>query len=352
MPAPAFPPYVAPVHARHGSYSPRYGWLLRTHLAVRDNPRVFASPRAALELHTGKSAAASMRFWSSAFKLTDEIRHGPGTASEVVPTMRSRWLLDEDGADPYLEAEGSLFLLHWWLLAPPCLVPAWFYTFCLSPFTRLDPDQLREGMLRAAAEAKWSRQPAAATLHRDIRCLIRMYTPGSAHEQPRVTLEDLADRPFSALRMMSTDLDGVVRLSNTAGHNAPPAVVAFACLEYASRSVSGPGSISLGRLLHDDAGPGRVLRLQPRSLRHALRSVATQDRRLSVTDTGDGTQVLSFDQPPLALAWDVLDESYGHVRQRLGVHPEQDAQEPRPQPARPVPDEQLPFDEPELQAGR
>ncbi|MDQ1033559.1 hypothetical protein QF035_011228 [Streptomyces umbrinus] len=350
MPTPAFPSYVAPVHARHGSYSPRYGWLLKTHLAVQDNPHVFATAHAIVELGAGKSAVASMRFWSSAFKLTDEARHGPGTPSSVTPTARGRWLLDEDGADPYLEQDGSLFLLHWWLLAPPCRVPAWFYTFCLSPFARLEPGSLREGMLRASAAADWVRLPTAATLHRDIMCMIRMYTTGSAHEQPRTTLEDLVDRPFSALAMMSVAPDGAVHLSPSAGTSAPTAVVAYACLEYASRSTPGPGSMSFGRLLHDDAGPGRVLRLQPRSLRRALQAAAVRHPQVGVADAGDGTEVLTFNCPPLALAWDVLDESYGHVRQRLGLHPQQDAYRPRPGDARPV--EQLAFGEPASQDSR
>ncbi|WP_369228431.1 DUF4007 family protein (plasmid) [Streptomyces sp. R39] len=343
MSAPMFPSYVAPVHARHGSYPPRYGWLVKTHLAVLDNPHVFATPRAIVELGAGKSAVASMRFWSSAFKLTAEIPHAPGTANDVVPTAKSRWLLDEDGADPYLEQDASLYLLHWWLLAPPCLVPAWYYAFCLSPFGRLKPDLLTAGMLRAAAAANWKRQPTAATLHRDIGCMIRMYTR-SAHDQPRVTLEDLADRPFSALGMMSADPDGTVHLSHMAGDRTPTAVVAYACLEYASRSVPGPGIISLDRLLSDAAGPGRVLRLTPRALRRALQAAAARHPELSVTNTGDGTEALTFNRPPLALAWDVLDESYGSVRQRLGVRPEQDAREARSPDRAPV--EQLAFDAP------
>ncbi|MCW8101644.1 DUF4007 family protein [Streptomyces tauricus] len=294
MPTPAFPSYVAPVHTRHGSYSPRYGWLLKTHVAVLDNPHVFATARAIVELGAGKSAVASMRFWSSAFKVTHEVRHGPGTASDVTPTARGRWLLDEDGADPYLEQKGSLFLLHWWLLSPPCLVPVWFYTFCLSPWARLEPGPLRQGTLRAAVAAHWRRLPTAATTHRDIRCMIRMYTAGSVHEQPRTTLEDLVDRPFSALGMMDVALDGVVRLSPSAGARAPAAVVAYACLEYASRTTPGPGSISLGRLLHDDAGPGRVLRLQPYSLRRALQAAATRHPQLGMAGADEGTEVLTF----------------------------------------------------------
>ncbi|MEY9988121.1 hypothetical protein ABIE67_000153 [Streptomyces sp. V4I8] len=162
----------------------------------------------------------------------------------MVPTARSSWLLNEDGADPYLEQNGSLFLLHWWLLAPPCLVATWWYAFCLSPFSHLKPDLLSNGILRAAAVANWKRAPEAATLHRDIRHLIRMYTPGSVHEQPRTMLEDLADRPFSALGMMSVADDGSVHMSPSADARAPAAVVTYACLDYASRFTPAAGSIS------------------------------------------------------------------------------------------------------------
>ncbi|MFE9881934.1 DUF4007 family protein [Streptomyces sp. NPDC005784] len=296
--------------------------MLKTHLAVRDDPHVFATPDALVTLGASRSAVASMRFWSSAFKLTDGIRHQPGTASDVLPTARARWLLHEDG-DSYLEEDKSLWLLHWWLLAPPCLVPAWFYTFCLSPLTRLEPDRLRAGIERAAAAASWKRQPTSTTLHRDISCMVRMYTPGTPHEQPRATFEDLVDRPFSVLRLLNSGPDGVVRLSSSAGAAAPAAIVAYACLEYASRFTPGPGSISVGRLLTDDAGPGRVLRLPPRSLSRALTAAAVTHPQLRLTHNGDGIEVLTYSCPPLALAWNILDASYGHVRRRLGIHPEQ-----------------------------
>ena len=70
-------------------------------------------------LGVGKNMVNAMRYWSKAFKLTQEHAHGdPSTGARLAaPTWRARWLLDENGADPYLEDTGSLWLLHWWLLS-------------------------------------------------------------------------------------------------------------------------------------------------------------------------------------------------------------------------------------------
>ncbi|MFF4482950.1 DUF4007 family protein [Streptomyces sp. NPDC001520] len=324
MPIPAFPPHVVPLHARHGSYSPRYGWLLKTYLALKENPHLFTSADAVVRLGVGKSMVASMRFWSAAFRLSNEVPDRPGAARDVLPTDRARWLLEDDGADPYLERDGSLWLLHWWLLSPPCMLPAWYYTFCMSPWTRLEPEQLLHGVRGAAVSSGW-RPTSDGMIQRDIGCMLRMYTPVRPGREPQAVVENIFDRPFSALGLMSPDLEGAIRLSQQAGNSAPAAVLTYACLAYAARyQPDRPGQMVLSRLLHDDAGPGRVMRVEPRALRRALEATALTHRALGIIEDGSGQEVLTFSTPPLALAWEVLDGLYGDVRQRLGVRPERE----------------------------
>ncbi|MEU4898570.1 DUF4007 family protein [Streptomyces sp. NPDC044780] len=327
MPNSSFPPHVAPLHARHGSYSPRYGWLLKTYLALKEDPHLFTSADAVVRLDVGKSMVASMRFWSAAFRLSDEVRRRPGAARDVIPTDRARWLLEDDGADPYLESDGSLWLLHWWLLSPPCMVPAWYYTFCMSPWTRLERERLVHGVQSVAASTGW-RSTSNDMLQRDVNCMLRMYTQSRPGRQPPAVTEDIFDRPFSALGLMSHDLEGTVLLSRRAGNNAPAAVLAYTCLAYAARhQPDHPGQMALSRLLYDDAGPGRVMRVEPGALRRALEVTARTHRKLAVVDDGVGQQLLTFSAPPLAVAWEVLDSLYGDVRQRLGIHPEREDSE-------------------------
>ncbi|WP_413804312.1 DUF4007 family protein [Streptomyces sp. OE57] len=322
MPIPSFPPHVLPRYARHGSYSPRHGWLLKTHLALKDDPRLFTSADAVVRLGVGKSMVASMRFWSAAFRLSDEVSNRPGTARDVIPTDRARWLLEDEGADPYLESDASLWLLHWWLLSPPCLVPAWYYTFCMSPWTRLERERLVHGVQGGADSTGW-RPTSNGVIQRDVNCMLRMYTHSRPGGQPPAAAEDIFDRPFSVLGLMSHDLEGTVLLSRRAGNSAPAAVLAYTCLAYAARhQPDRPGQIALSRLLHDDAGPGRVMRVEPEALRRALKITARTHRGLAVVDDGAGQQMLTFSAPALTVAWEVLDDLYGNVRQHLGIHPE------------------------------
>ena len=63
----------------------------------------FNAEDAVVELGVGKNMVSSIRFWMKAFNLlttTDEL------------TNFAHKLLSEDGYDPYMEDEGTLWLLH------------------------------------------------------------------------------------------------------------------------------------------------------------------------------------------------------------------------------------------------
>ena len=103
---------------------------------------MFLQQDAPVRLGVGKNMVNAMRYWSYAFKLTDE--HPRGGSSRAhrrpSPTWEARWLLDEDGADPYLEDTGSLWLLHWWLLSPPAFAPTWWVAFNTMSSSRFTED--------------------------------------------------------------------------------------------------------------------------------------------------------------------------------------------------------------------
>lgn len=67
----------------------------------------FTSPDAVASLGVGKNMVASIRFWSRAF----------GLSINDTPTPFAQSIFDSDyGYDPYLEDEGTLWLLHYYLL--------------------------------------------------------------------------------------------------------------------------------------------------------------------------------------------------------------------------------------------
>jgi hypothetical protein len=318
-----FPAHVRPIFDGPGGYPIRLGWLQKTHSALTEDPGTFARDDATVRLGVGSSMTTPMRFWSQAAKLSRPLdARKPGTG--LTPTQRGRWLLDDAGADPWLEDTGSHWLIHWWLLAPPCRVPVLYWALSRWPFTAMPRGDLKAAVLRAAAASGW-RTPASSSVERDISALVRMYTPqAEAEEGSRAAIEDLMNSPMRELCLLGRYPDGRPSIAHTAGRLAPDAVVAFAVLEYVHRQTPQPGSIALSRLATDTDGPGRLLRIDTPALRRALQRTAARWPALDVVDSV-GTEQVTFGQPPLELAWDILDTHYGNARSRTGTSPQAEA---------------------------
>ena len=72
----------------------------------------------------------AIRFWGLAAKLiTDNPQHSGGRETAHVPTRRGHALFGEGRWDPYMEDPGTLWLLHWLLLAPRSQLPVWWLAF-------------------------------------------------------------------------------------------------------------------------------------------------------------------------------------------------------------------------------
>ncbi|MCM2430941.1 DUF4007 family protein [Streptomyces sp. RKAG337] len=281
------------------------------HTALQEDPHVFQRPDAPVVLGVGSSMVASMRFWAGAFGLVREDTAGTGAAA---PTARGHWLLDdENGADPYLEDPGSLWLLHWWLLTgTPCSVPTWYYVFAASGISRFTRAELLSSIRNAVTRNGWQ-PPADDTIKRDIACLATMYAPqvGSV-DQPRAGLEDVLTNPFRDLGLLSTasptshprgDRSHEITVIRGAGRSAPAAALLYACLDFAARDTAAPGSTSLARLA---SGPGRIMLLDGGALRGALERAAARHPAVAVVESGAGEMLLAYDAPPAVLANQVL----------------------------------------------
>ena len=90
----------------HESFFCKPLWLKKAYDAMNEGVS-FTSPDAVASLGVGKNMVASIRFWSRAF----------GLSINDCPTPFARSIFDTDlGYDPFLEDEGTLWLLHYYLL--------------------------------------------------------------------------------------------------------------------------------------------------------------------------------------------------------------------------------------------
>jgi hypothetical protein len=296
---------------RHRGYPPRYGWLSKVHLALLQDPGAMHRPDATVVLGVGKSMVPAMAFWAQAFGLAT--RDG----RDLVPTDRANWLLDdEQGADPFLELDPSLWLMHWWLLsAEPCHVPSWLYLFGQAGLSRYSRAELQRRLTIAAEAAGW-KPPAPSVLTADIACLVRMYAPG---DHTAANIEDELSNPFRTLHLLdpeppadsSADRSHLVAIRRRAGSRCPSIIQAYASMDFAARSFgNAPGSISLNRLASDPLGPGRLLLTGTADLRRALDKVAARHPGLTVVESADGEELLAFTIRPDHLAEQLLKTAY------------------------------------------
>jgi hypothetical protein len=297
--------------AQHAGLPPRYGWLAKGYAALREDPEAFAAADACVRLGVGRGALTAIRYWMCAFHLAAPgPRRRPGRPRALLLTPRAHWLLDPDrGADPYLEDDASLWLLHHWLLEPPCRAPSWWLAFHQGPAGAFSRSQLERRIITAADQAGW-KAPTPDQVRRDVSCLIRMYSSSSGAGEHE-SVEDRLNRPFATLNLITVAADQA-RIPFGAGRRAPAALVLMACLEYAHRRDPAPGGIALSRLAADVGAPGRSLRLLRSDLADKLHHAADGDD-VAVNDAEQETARLAYRQPPAALAAQALARLYPHA---------------------------------------
>jgi hypothetical protein len=296
-----------PTFGATGGYPIKLGWLPKIHAAVLADPYVFERDDAPTLLGVGTSQVRAMRFWSLAGGLTLRVPKPRG----IAVTARGRWLLDPDGADPWLESPETWWLLHWWILEAPSRLPAFRQLFNSWPFANFARDRYRQAVIREASQLRGSK-PSKTGLDHDLTALVCNYASVQPTEDAplrRGALEDEITTPMRQLRLLSHDGQRL-QLHRDAGHLIPAAIVTYACLDYAHRRHPGPGSISLHQLLDGDGAPGRILALRPEALTRALAASARHWPQLALVE-GNGAR-LHFGDEPLSLAWSILNRHYRH----------------------------------------
>lgn len=97
---------LRPTFSGHETFQCRHLWLKKGYDFVKSG-RAFSDEDAVVELGVGKNMVTSIRYWMRAFDLLG--------VSDALTDFAEK-LFDEDGFDPYLEDDASLWLLHYQLV--------------------------------------------------------------------------------------------------------------------------------------------------------------------------------------------------------------------------------------------
>ena len=299
-----------PMFARHETFHPRYGWFRKAYSFVAADPHVFSREDAPVRLGVGKNMVRAIRFWGLAAKLIEvDERSFNRRTPDLAPTRWGHALFGDSGWDRYMEDPATLWLLHWLLLAPPSLLPVWWLAFNGFHAVEFDEDDL-EGAVRTQLEAvaEW-KAPHPSSVRKDVSVLLRTYAP--AERSRRNGIEDMLDCPLRELNLIGRSVGtNRYRFALGAKPTLPPAVLAYAVLDYIARTPLGGNTVTLGRLAHEPGAPGRVFKLTEGELLAALEPLAGETSGLALTASTGAVQ-LSWSGDPSEIATGILDRYYG-----------------------------------------
>ena len=295
------------VFARHETFHPRYGWFRKAYAFVGQDSRIFVAPDAAVRMGVGKNMVRAIRFWGTAAKLIESPDGRP--ASEMTRTDQGNRLFGEDGWDTYMEDPATLWLLHWWLLAPPCWLPVWWVAFNQFHAVEFSDEQLESVVLAQLDLAVEWKTPHRSSIRKDMSALLRTYMP--ADETGRGVVDDLLNCPLRELGLIKRSAaTNKYRFATGAKPALPPAVVAHASLDYVERTKQGSNTVAVSRLAREPGGPGRAFRMSEDDLRDALVSVAEDSGKIEVA-TVAGAPQLSWHGSARHISNSILDDHYG-----------------------------------------
>ncbi len=301
---------ASPTFARHETFHPRYGWFRKAYKAAANNPYVFTQEDAPVELGVGKNMVRAIRFWGLAAKLIVEDPKAPNRRVKgCVPTRIGHAIFDESGWDPYMEDPGTLWLLHWLLLAPQSRLPVWWLAFNEFAAVEFKDNDLESAIsTQIGAVSQWA-CPSPSSLTKDVSALLRTYAP---QERSRgAAIDDVLNCPLRELNLISNSVDADRhRFTLGTKPTLPPEIATYAMLDWIARTNSGSSTATLSRLANDPGSPGRAFKLSEAELLALLEPCVEAEEELALT-TPTGVVQIAWSENPAVVAPRLLDSYFG-----------------------------------------
>ncbi len=158
---------------RHETFALRYSWLTKGFHALQEKPTVFDDDDAVVDLGVGRNMVSSIRYWLRACQLiTPQKPDEPQTIGDLIFDYENGW-------DPYLEDEATIWLVHWLLATNATLATSWFWFFNRFHKPEFTGQELQTALSDFIKEqVVENKRPAAGTIKNDALLLPRMYCSG------------------------------------------------------------------------------------------------------------------------------------------------------------------------------
>jgi hypothetical protein len=275
----------------HETFPFRYPWLKKGFDAVLADGNVFRRDDAMTTLGVGKNMVRSIRHWSLAAGVVEEVPAPSGRPSgHLRATGFGKALLGDDGWDPYLEDPASLWLLHWRIASNAHRCTTWYWAFNHYH----EPTFTRETLL--AALLSWlqggkATRASESSLRRDVECFLRTYLP--SRRSKSMGVEETLDCPLTELSLLRVvGEEQVLQFQRGPQPQLPDGVLFFAIVGFWDKTAPGTSSLSLQDLARRPGSPGQLFKIEEPVLAERCDNVERwTDGALSYSDTAGSRQL-------------------------------------------------------------
>jgi hypothetical protein len=287
----------------HDSFQCRQLWLKKGYDYVQQG-KSFNNEDAVIQLGVGKNMVSSIRFWLKAFNIID---------NKDIPTEFGLRLFDnENGYDPFLEDEASLWLLHYQLVKNSF---ASIYSIIFNEFRKEKLFFNKEtfvNYVKRIGDSNPDLNFNENTVAKDFIVFTNLYK----NDPESNNIEDSFSGILSELTLLKMiyksykDENGKTKkkeeyyIENVERDNLPEAVVLFSILDNPNYG----NSISLNSLEFDLNSPGSIFALNRSGLMNKISDIVEEFNDITFTDQA-GIKELQFKKK--SDAYRILDTYYG-----------------------------------------
>ncbi len=244
---------------RHETFPLRYGWLTKGFQALVEDPKAFESENATVALGVGRNMVNAIRYWLQACQIVERVD------GRFRGTPVGLAVFDENGYDPYLEDEATIWLIHWLLSTNSELATAWYWFFNRYHKPEFTSQEVATSLLDFA-NAELATKFSPSTVKLDASIVLRMYVRSKGNT--RTPLEEALDSPLSLLDLV-TALPGTKTYRSRPGlrEGLPDGIFGYAIAELFQ--ASGVSEIPIEEVMYGKPGypaVGAVFRLTESAL--------------------------------------------------------------------------------------
>lgn len=278
----------------HDTFQCRQLWLKKGYDYIQSK-KSFNDDDAVVKLGVGKNMVSAIRYWMKAFNIID---------NKDKPTEFGEALFSDNGWDPFLEDDASLWLLHYQLVKTNL---ASTYSIIFNEFRKEKIFFTKETFvnhLKRRKEVEEGLNFNENTVADDFDVFLKMYL---GNDSKNKDVEDSFSGILSEIDLLKTigkGKDEQYQIENNDRDKLPEAVLLFAIVDNSNYG----NSISLNSLEHEPNSPGSIFALNRSGLANKISEIVNDNKQITFTDHA-GIKEMQFKNKPNAHA--ILDKYYG-----------------------------------------